>query len=69
MNAAAESRAWYREPMVWLLLGILALSLAAGITILTFALRHPDAEVHSERKSPPAVTIAQPDGRHEALRA
>jgi hypothetical protein len=69
MNAALQSRAWYREPMVWLLLGILALALAAGITILTYALRHPDAEVHSERKPQPAVTIALPDGRDKVQRA
>lgn len=68
MNAASQSGAWYREPMVWLLIAILALSLVAGITILTLALRHPDAEVYSERK-PPAVTIALPNGRHEVQRA
>ena len=69
MNAAPQSAAWYREPMVWLLIAILALSLVAGFTILTFALRHPDAEVHSERRPQPAVTMMLPAGRHEVLRA
>lgn len=55
MNGGAQSVAWYREPMVWLLLGILAFSLFGGITLLTLALRHPDVEIHSERKPGPTA--------------
>ena len=47
---------WYREPMVWLLLAIPAVAIAAGVTIVSYALLHPDVEVHSERRPPPTVT-------------
>lgn len=51
-----DSDSWYREPMVWLLIAVLAMALAAGIALLSFALLHPDAEVYNERRPAPPVT-------------
>ena len=56
IEAEAESDSWYREPMVWLLIAVLAMALAAGIALLSFALLHPDAEVYNERRPAPTVT-------------
>ena len=56
LKTGTDSMSWYREPMVWLLVAILAVAFAAGITILSYALLHPDVEVHSERRPAPTVT-------------
>jgi hypothetical protein len=56
IDAEAENDSWYREPMVWLLIAVLAMALAAGVTLLSFALLHPDAEVYNERRPAPTVT-------------
>ena len=58
MNAETPARpvAWYREPMVWLVIALPAVALVAGSLILGYALLHPDAEVHSERRPAPTVT-------------
>jgi hypothetical protein len=42
--------------MVWLLIAIPAFALVGGIVILSYALLHPDAEVHNERRPAPTVT-------------
>ena len=58
MNAEPPTKpvAWYREPMVWLVIALPAVALVAGVLILGYALLHPDVEVHSERRSAPTVT-------------
>ena len=41
---------WYREPMVWLLIVIPALALAAGLLTLILAYRDADPEMpHAEQ--------------------
>lgn len=56
IDAETQDDSWYREPMVWLLLAVLAMALAAGVTLLGYALLHPDPEVHNERRPAPVVT-------------
>jgi hypothetical protein len=52
----AMSTAWYREPMVWLVIALPAVALVAGTVMLSYALLHPDLEVHNERRPAPIVT-------------
>jgi hypothetical protein len=54
--AMAMSTAWYREPMVWLVIALPAVALVAGTVMLSYALLHPDVEVHNERRPAPIVT-------------
>jgi hypothetical protein len=62
MNAEAPTvsksmaRAWYREPMVWLVIALPAVALVAGTVMLSYALLHPDVEIHNERRPAPTVT-------------
>jgi hypothetical protein len=63
-KAAVEARPWFREPMVWLIIAIPLFAFVAGIAILTYAITHPDVEVHNERRPAPTVTRAlAPDSK------
>jgi hypothetical protein len=44
--------------MVWLIIGIPLFAFVAGLAMLGYAITHPDAEVHSERRPAPKVTRA-----------
>ena len=44
-TSAAAVRPWYREPMVWLMIAIPALTVPAGIITLLLALAHPSEAV------------------------
>jgi hypothetical protein len=50
--------------MVWLIIAIPLFAFVAGIAILTYAITHPDVEVHNERRPAPTVTRAlAPDSK------
>jgi hypothetical protein len=60
MNAVTgtHSRPWYREPLVWLVAAIPALTVVAGITTVVIAGRHADPVVVDDfRKEGVAINI------------
>ena len=42
---AENKRPWFREPMVWLVIAIPALTIPAGLITLALALSHPSESV------------------------
>ena len=48
-------RPWWREPMMWLVLGGPAVVVVAGIATAAIALHRPDPVIKADATKPPAV--------------
>lgn len=54
-GAGADSPAWWRLPIVWMVIGGPAIVVVASFVTLTLAIRHPDPVL----QAPPATTQAE----------
>lgn len=64
------SRAWWREPMMWLVVGGPLAVIVAGIATITMAVRHPDplvAEDYYRRGVEINKTLAEQAAARQAL--
>lgn len=55
MQTVQLSRPWWREPMMWLVLGGPAAVVVAGIATAVIALRNPDPVIKADAARTPAV--------------
>lgn len=55
MNTPKNHRPWWREPMMWLVLGAPAVSVVGGIALLVVALQRPDPVLATEPGMTPAL--------------
>jgi hypothetical protein len=49
MTNPTEPTAWYRVPVMWIVVGLPLLSLIGGATMVVLTVIRPDVEIHSER--------------------
>jgi hypothetical protein len=54
MNVS-ESKAWYRHPMVWVILTPPIGSVIAGVITMILILNHPDREVRTPHPTTPVL--------------
>jgi hypothetical protein len=55
MNDQSAARAWWREPMMWLVLGGPAVVVVAALVTAGIAMHRPDPVIKAESSKPPAV--------------
>jgi hypothetical protein len=55
MPHAQKSSRWWREPMMWLVLGGPAAVVVAGIVTAVIAMHRPDPVIKADAGKPPAV--------------
>ena len=55
MNDRTVNRPWWREPMVWLVIGGPAAVVVAGVATLIIAMHRPDPVIKADADKPPAV--------------
>jgi hypothetical protein len=55
MNERTLMRPWWREPMLWLVIGGPVAVVLAGVATLVLAIRLPDPVIKAEAGGPPAV--------------
>ena len=76
MSDNAKSRPWWREPIMWLVVGGPAAVVAAGVATTVIALQRADPVIKAEAARPPALQArnhaatprSQPAPRAEAAR-
>lgn len=50
MNKTEHTRPWYREPLMWLVLGLPATVVVAGLATLAIAVQNPETLVSAPHK-------------------
>jgi uncharacterized protein len=55
MNDATMVQPWWREPIMWLVVGGPAAVVVAGITTAAIAMHRPDPVLKAEATKPPAL--------------
>lgn len=55
MHASALSKAWYRHPMMWLVIAPPVGSVIAGIITMILILKHPDPDVRTPHPTLPVL--------------
>jgi hypothetical protein len=55
MNDRTVARPWWREPMMWLVIGGPAVVVVAAVTTAAIALHRPDPLIRADAAKPPAV--------------
>ena len=55
MNDRPLTRPWWREPMLWLVIGGPVTVVIAGVATLVIAVQVPDPVIKAETGKPPAV--------------
>lgn len=55
MNESTDGIAWYRLPVMWLVIALPLLSMVGGGVLVAVTIAWPDPEVYSERLDAPPV--------------
>ena len=55
MNSDPSAKAWYRYPMLWLVIAPPVGSVIAGIITLVLILKHPDPVIHTPHAAVPVL--------------
>ena len=55
MNADRTAQAWYRHPMMWLVIAPPVGSVIAGIITMILILKHPDPDVRTPHPTLPVL--------------
>ena len=55
MNDRTVNRPWWREPMMWLVVGGPVAVVIAGVATLVIAMHQPDPVIKADAGKPPAV--------------
>ena len=55
MNDRPNARPWWREPMMWLVIGGPAVVVVAALVTAGIAMHRPDPLIKADASSPPAV--------------
>lgn len=57
MKDPESPMAWYRLPVMWLVVALPLLAMVGGVVMVSLTIIWPDAEVHSERLAAPPVDL------------
>lgn len=65
LNPVPTRRPWWREPLVWMVVGFPMVAVVAGITTLVIAIRNPDPVI-KPRMADTSAQVPAREGRNHA---